>query len=73
MNIKLINQRKIKKYEVLGYGDNKLATNRMWVLTHKKCGFIRSLPPMDNQIICHYCKKYFPSDSFIKLRLRVES
>ena len=70
--IEIVRSGKVKEYEVLGYGDSKNSTHRMWVIYHKKCGFVRSLPPMDNFIICHHCKKYFKSSDFIKLRLRIK-
>jgi len=72
-NIKIIRTRKVKPYECLGFGDDKKikTTHRMWVIAHIKCGYIRSIPPSDNQIICHYCKKYFDTGQFIKLRLRL--
>jgi len=64
-------ERKIKPYEIVGFGDTgKMTENREWVMMHTKCGYVRSIPPYDNVVICYHCKKHFDSKEFIKLKLK---
>jgi hypothetical protein len=70
MEVKIIRQRKVNYLEGLGFAER--GTIREWVIMHKKCGFIRSLPPSDNILLCHHCRNWFESQEFIKLKLKVK-